>query len=88
MRYYGSDISIVINFFLCLIILAIGCWAYVKTKDKEPFHISAAFGLFAISNLISLMGLEKALTLTVILIRFFAYVIVALSLYQIAAQKK
>ena len=32
------------NFVLCVVILALGIWAYVKKKNDVPLYIGIAFG--------------------------------------------
>lgn len=83
----GCDIISIANLALCVGIFIIGCLGYSKTKKKTPFYIGAAFGLFAVSHLITLMGVERSHELAVILIRIFGYTIVAMSLYQMNAEK-
>jgi len=68
------------NFILCLVVLAVGTIVYVKTKNKTPFHIGIAFGLFGISHMISLMGLENSFTSTMVLPRAFGYLIIMLTI--------
>ena len=65
-----------INLILSLVILAVGCWDYVKTKRRTPFFIGVAFGLFSVSHLITLLGVEKSFGVTVILVRIFGYLII------------
>lgn len=77
---YCWDMLTLSNLILCIIILGIGCWSYAVKKNKAHFGIGVAFGLFAVSHLISLMGMEYNLSVTVILIRVFAYLIVAFAL--------
>ena len=46
-----------------------------------------AFGLFAVSHLITLLGMERALESTMVLIRIFGYLIVLFTLYQIESNR-
>lgn len=75
-RFYGIDVVNAVNLVLCLLILTVGCLAYVKTKIKTPFHIGVAFGLFAVTHLIALFGAQGCFMTTIILLRTFAYLIV------------
>ena len=75
------------NFVLCIIILALGIWAYVKKKDDVPLYIGIAFGLFAVSHLMTLLGLAAGLTVFLIAIRLIAYLLVVFALYRILAKK-
>ena len=75
------------NFVLCIIILALGIWAYVKKKNDVPLYIGIAFGLFAVSHLMTLLGLAAGLTAFLITIRIIAYLPVVFALYRILAKK-
>lgn len=76
-----------VNLVLCVIILALGIWAYVKRKYDVPLYIGIAFGLFAVSHLITLLGLAAGLTAFLITIRLIAYLLVIFALYRILAKK-
>lgn len=76
-----------INFVLCIVILALGNWAYVKKKDDVPLCLGIAFGLFAVSHLMTLLGLAAGLTVFLIAIRLIAYLLVVFALYRILAEK-
>jgi len=75
------------NFVLCIIILALGIWAYVKKKNDVPLYIGIAFGLFAVSHLMTLLGLAAGVTVFLIAIRLIAYLLVVFALYRILAKK-
>jgi len=87
MAFNYSDIVTIINLVLSVLILAIGCWDYIKTKRQTPFFIGVAYGFFSVSHLITLMGVEKNFEFTVILIRIFAYLIVAAALIKMPKEK-
>jgi len=77
-----------INFVLCVIILALGIWAYAKKKGDAALYIGIAFGLFAISHLImTLLGLAAGLTVFLIVIRLIAYLLVLFALCVKLAKK-
>jgi len=77
-----------VNLVLCIIILALGIWAYVRKKKYDvPLYIGIAFGLFAVSHLITLLGLAAGLTAFLIIIRLLAYLLVVFALYRILAKK-
>ncbi len=75
------------NFVLCIVILALGKWAYVKKKNDVSLYIGIAFGLFAVSHLMTLLGLAAGLTVFLIAIRLIAYLLVVFALYRILAKK-
>ena len=83
----GLDLVTLINFGLSLLILIVGCRGYLRYKNKTPFHIGVAFGLFSVSHLISLLGIERNFHVTVMLIRVFGYLIVLFALLQIENKK-
>ena len=75
------------NLILCVIILAMGIWAYAKKKGDVPLYIGIAFGLFAVSHLITLISIAAALNIFLIIIRLIAYLLVIFALYRIVAKK-
>ena len=84
MAFYccGIDVVNAFNLVLCVLILAVGCIGYAKTKIKAPFHIGVAFGIFAVSYVISAFGVQRNFAMTIILERVFAYLIVLFSLWE------
>ncbi len=76
-----------INFVLCLVILTLGIWAYAKKKGDIPLYIGIAFGLFAVSHLMTLLGLAAGLTAFLITIRLIAYLLVVFALCKILFKK-
>lgn len=71
-----------LNLILSLTVLIVGCLASLKTKRKSPFFIGVAYGLFSISHLIRLIGLETNFDTTVMLIRIFGYLIVVAAVFK------
>lgn len=86
-RYLGVDVINVVNLVLCVLILAVGCYDYIKTKTKPAFHIGVAFGLFAVAHTISLFGVQGSFAATIILIKVFAYLIVLFTLWEMRSAK-
>jgi uncharacterized membrane protein (UPF0136 family) len=76
-----------INFVLCVVILALGIWAYAKKKGDAALYIGIAFGLFAVSHLMTLLGLAAGLTVFLIVIRLTAYLLVVFALCRKLAKK-
>jgi len=71
-----------VNLVLCVIILVLGVWGYLKKKgDLVPLSVGAAFGLFGISHLATLFDLKADLEEVLIVIRTIAYVLVIFALY-------
>jgi len=81
MRICGMNFFVLMNFVLSFLIFTFGCWAYVRTKNKAPFYIGAAFGLFSLSHLMALVGISRDFRDTLVLIRAFSYFIVLTTLY-------
>ena len=81
------DPIITTNFLLCIVILALGTWAYAKKKGDAALYIGIAFGLFAVSHLITLLGLAAGLTVFLIIIRLIAYLLVVVALCVKLAKK-
>ena len=81
------DPVITTNFVLCIVILILGIWAYAKKKGDAALYIGIAFGLFAISHLITLLGLAAGLTVFLIVIRLIAYILVVVALCVKLAKK-
>ncbi len=77
----------IVNLILTIVIFALGIWAYVSKKNDAALFIGVAFGLFAISHLITLLGLATALTIFLIVIRIVAYFLVIFALYRLIAKK-
>ena len=76
-----------INLVLCIVILALGIWAYVKKKWDVPLYIGIAFGLFGVSHTLTLMGLAASLDAFVIVIRVIGYLLVIVALCRILMKK-
>jgi uncharacterized membrane protein (UPF0136 family) len=76
-----------INLVLCIVILALGIWAYVKKKWDVPLYIGIAFGLFGVSHTLTLMGLAASLDALVIVIRVIGYLLVVVALCRILMKK-
>jgi len=76
------DPIIFINLVLCIIIVILGSLCFLKSGERLPVFIGAAFGLFGISHAATLAGLKVPLTIPLIIIRTLAYILVIVALYQ------
>ena len=76
-----------INLVLCVVIVIMGVWQYIRTKSRVELYVGTAFGLFGISHLLTLLGLAASLTVPLIIIRLLAYLIVIYALYIAIARK-
>lgn len=77
----------IVNLILCIVILVLGIWAYTKKKGDVSLYIGIAFGLFAITHLLTLLDLAASLTVLLIIVRLIAYLLVVFALYRILAKK-
>lgn len=76
-----------LNFALCIVILMLGVYAHRRRKSFIPLLIGVAFGLFAISHLMTLLDMAKTLETPLIAIRALAYLTVIFALYKYSVQK-
>ncbi len=77
----------IVNLILCVVILAIGIWAFNRKKGDVPLYIGIAFGLFAVTHLLTLIGLASLLAVFIIVVRLIAYLLVIFAIYRILAKK-
>jgi putative Ca2+/H+ antiporter (TMEM165/GDT1 family) len=70
-----------INLVLCIIIVILGSLCYLRSHEKLPLFIGAAFGLFGISHAATLAGLKIPLTIPLVIVRTLAYVLVIIALW-------
>jgi len=78
----------VVNFILAVIILVLGMVEYAKSHNATVLFIGTAFGLFAISHLITLLGYADVLSWSLVIIRIIAYLIVIYAMVEIVYLKK
>lgn len=69
-------------------IFIIGMMGYQKTRNQASFFIGVAFGLFAISHAVTLLGYAQQLELILLTLRTFAYVAVIYALLWIGFMAK
>jgi predicted membrane protein len=77
------DTTTIINLVLSVVIVALAIVAYTSKKSKIAMYIGAAFALFGISHLMTLIGLDVALAYVLLIIRTLAYLIIIFALYKI-----
>ncbi|HVN74071.1 MAG TPA: hypothetical protein VMT44_05710 [Methanoregula sp.] len=77
-----------VNFLLAVIILVLGTVEYTNSRNATVLLIGAAFGLFALSHLITLLGYAATLSWFLVLIRLVAYLIVICAMVRIVYGKK
>jgi hypothetical protein len=69
------------------VILVLGYWGYRKRRDVVPLLIGAAFGLFGISHLVTILSLAGDWASALIAIRVLAYLTVILAVYEYVTMK-
>lgn len=69
-----------VNLVLSLAIFLLAIAAYVKRKHQMAMYIGIAFALFALSHLLTLLGMATALTTFLIIVRTLAYLVVIYAL--------
>ncbi|MEJ2740283.1 MAG: hypothetical protein P8105_10750 [Dehalococcoidia bacterium] len=78
---------LIVNLILCVIILVLGILGYIKQKGDVPLYIGFAFGLFGVSNLLNIVGLEQDMSALIIAIRIIAYILVIFALFRLISRK-
>ena len=79
---FVPDPVVILNLLLCIIILIMGCAIYWKRSDVNALMIGIAFGLFGLSHLSTLLGIEFFPTIAFALLRLCGYILVAAALYR------
>jgi len=80
MQFRWDTISF-INLILCIVILVFGIISYQRTKSRVALYVGTAFGLFGLTHLGTLLGLNPSLNVAMIIVRTFAYLLVAYAMY-------
>ncbi len=75
--------TLVVNLILCIIILFFAYRNYTKTKSKSVLMVGTAFGLFGVSHLSNLLGIQKTGIIPELLIgiRTAAYLLVLWAIF-------
>jgi hypothetical protein len=82
-RGFVLDTTTIMNFVLCVVIVALAIVAYTSKKSRIAMYIGVAFALFGISHLMNLIGPGSSLTDVLLIIRTLAYLIVIFALYKV-----
>lgn len=62
------DAVTVVNFVLAAVIFILGVSLFGRKKSSLALYIGIAFGLFAISHLVTLLGLAESLAIPLIVV--------------------
>jgi hypothetical protein len=65
----------------CLVILAVGIWAWRRSMDRTPLFVGIAFGLFGVYYLVLILGLMGPEDALLLILRYVGYLIVIYALY-------
>jgi len=87
MQFHYDTVTF-INLVLCIVILVFGIIGRQRSKNLVPLYIAIAFGLFGLSHLATLLGLNTSLSSILIIIRLLAYLLVTYTVYLMAFRKK
>jgi hypothetical protein len=71
----------ILNFILCMVILSFGLFIYFMKQRLFPLFVGIAFGLFGISHIFTILGYREDLKISLLIIRYCAYLLVILSLF-------
>jgi len=66
----------VTNLLFSALIVIVGLWAWNRTKKEAPLLIAAAFLLFGISHLATILGVAEALEIPLLVVRIIGYVLI------------
>ena len=82
MQFHWDTLTF-INLILCIVILIFGIISYQRTKSRVALYVGTAFGLFGLTHLGALLGLNAnaAMNVVIIVIRTLAYLLVAYAMY-------
>jgi hydrogenase/urease accessory protein HupE len=72
------------NFVLATAIFALGLWGYHKSGRQTEALVGVAFGLFAITHFLTLLGTSTT-DLPILIVRIVGYVIVMYAMLRVAA---
>jgi len=78
---FVPDPAVLINLFVCAIILVLGYLVYRKRNSISALFIGVAFGMFGLSHLSTLLGQTLFPEVTFVLLRICGYIFVAAALY-------
>ena len=76
------ELVTVVNLLLCLAIVLMGAFGYMKSKHKTPLRLAVVFGLFAVSHVLVLFDGSDEMGMFVFSIRVAAYALVIYLLYR------
>jgi hypothetical protein len=84
---FNPNIITLINLTACIIILILGNIIFTRNGSKGCLLIGISFGLFGLSHLLTLLGIQEVLGGALILIRTLAYLLVILAMALLMAKR-
>jgi len=79
----GNIYSIyIVNLVFCVTILFLGILTSLTKKNMSPLFVGFAFGVFGLTNIGYLMGLEQIYTIFFLLLRSVGYLLVLLAMFR------
>lgn len=81
------DIVALLNLIFTIIVFALGIWGYTRKRNDVLLYIGIAYGIFALSHLLTVLGFAVSLTVLLIIIRIIAYLLLILGVYKLAVKK-
>ena len=86
--HFTWDTLTFVNLILCIVILVFGIISYQRTKSQVTLYVGIAFGLFGLTHLATLLGMNLTLNTALIVVRTLEYLLVTYALYLAAYSKK
>jgi hypothetical protein len=81
---FPADLITLVNFVLATAIFALWLGGYRKSGRKTEAIVGAAFGLFAFTHFLVLLGISRT-ELLILVLRIVAYVVVMYAMLRVAA---
>lgn len=81
---FPTDLITTVNFILTTAIFALGLWGYHKSGRGTEALVGGAFGLFAFTHLLVLLGISST-ELLILVVRIVAYLVVMYAMLRVAA---
>jgi uncharacterized membrane protein (UPF0136 family) len=75
------DMMTALNFVFGLVIFATGIYCYMRMKSILSLYVGSAFGIFALTHLMSLLGMGTDLATPMAVMRSIGYMAIILGLY-------
>jgi hypothetical protein len=81
------DPIVLINLIFCIIILCLGITGYLKMKRLWALFIGIAFGLFGLSHLFTIIGIDESQETVMLVTRIIGYGLTLAAIYWYGCRK-